>query len=275
MTKIICVINDEVKEGMDLKAEHGLSFWIELEHHSVLFDSGQSPEVLDHNLKKLGLSPINIDSLVFSHAHDDHTGGVSAIFPERTTIPLIAHSDLFRARYSDKNGFYKFIGISMNEADLSHYFYLKLTDEPVEVAPDLWTTGTIVNRPERMGASKHHLIHNGGGWHEDPYLDDLSLVLNTPTGNVLICGCCHAGILNTLYHAENKFDGPFIAVVGGTHLATADDQYLNFIIETFQERYPDCKFYLNHCTGKHAIELMQEKFGERVKPFLAGESIQF
>lgn len=274
MTKIICVTNDEVKTGGRLKAEHGLSLWIQLDHTAVLFDCGMTPEVLEHNLHQLGLSPINIDALVFSHAHDDHTGGVSAIFPERTTIPLIAHSDLFRARYSNKNGVYKFIGISMKEADLSHYFYLKLTDESVEVAPDLWTTGVIVNRPERMGTSNNHLIHNEGGWHEDPYLDDLSLVLRTYKGNVLICGCCHAGILNTLYHAESKFDGPFIAVVGGTHLMTADDQYLNFIIETFQRRYPDCEFYLNHCTGKHAIELMQEKLGERVKTFLAGDLIQ-
>lgn len=275
MSEIICVTNDEVKKGSKLKAEHGLSLWIQLEHTAVLFDTGMTPEVLDHNLRELGLSPINIDALVFSHAHNDHTGGVSAIFPERTTIPLIAHSDLFTARYSNRNQVYSFIGISMKESDLSHYFYLKLTDEAVEVEPDLWTTGAILKRPERMGASKHHLIHTEEGWLPDPYLDDLSLVLKTPAGNVLICGCCHAGILNTLYHAEEKFGGPFIAVVGGTHLAVADDEYLDFIIDTFEERYPGCDFYLNHCTGTHAIRRMQERLGMRVRPFLAGDRIQF
>ena len=275
MTKITCVVNDVVKESSDLKAEHGLSLWIEMEHTSVLFDSGQSAEVLSHNLQTFGFSPINIDALIFSHGHNDHTGGVAAIFPERKAIPLIGQSSLFTARYSVKNDVYKSIGIAIKESDLAHYFYLKLSDQPVEVAHNLWTTGAIVERPEPMGSSNHHVIHTKAGWEQDPYEDDLSLVLKTAAGNVLICGCCHAGLLNTLYHAEKVFGGPFIAVVGGTHLISADNEYLDHIIAEFQERYPDCQYYLNHCTGKDAIDRMTDRMGERVKAFPAGSMIEF
>lgn len=273
MTKVICVVNDEVKEGSTLKAEHGLSLWIELEHSNVLFDTGQSPEVLGHNLSVLGLSPIKLDALVFSHAHLDHTGGVAAIFPERTTIPLHAHSDLFRARYSSKDDVYKFIGIPMKESELSHYFYLKLSEEPVEITPNLWTTGSISHRQERAGSSKSHMIHNESGWQPDPYLDDLSLVLKTPMGNVLICGCCHAGILNTLNHVENVFGDPVIAVVGGTHLISAEDEYLEYLISVLLDRYPNCQFYLNHCTGKKSIERLTERMGSQIHHFSAGEMV--
>lgn len=275
MTKVICVVNDVSKDGSTLKAEHGLSLWIELEHSNVLFDTGQSAEVLEHNLSVLGLLPIKLDALVFSHAHLDHTGGVAAIFPERTTIPLHAHSDLFRARYSLKDDVYKTIGISMKESELSHHFYLKLNDEPVEIAPNLWTTGSISNRSERAGSSKSHLIHDVNGWQHDPYLDDISLVLKTSAGNVLICGCCHAGILNTLYHVENVFGGPIIAVIGGTHLISAEDEYLDYLTSIFQDRYPNCQYYLNHCTGKKTIERLTERMGSQIRHFPAGEIVSF
>ena len=101
------------------------------------------------------------------------------------------------------------------------------------------------------------------------------MVLKTPNGNVLICGCCHAGILNTFYHVEEKFGGPILAVVGGTHLMSADDEYLEQIIDVFQNRYPDCEFYLNHCTGKNAIDKLKDKFKDKIHAFPAGSVVEF
>ena len=275
MTKIYCVVNDESLPGSKLKSRHGLSLWIEMDHGAVLFDTGQDADILSHNLKELELSPIDLNALVFSHGHYDHTGGVAAIYPERTTIPLYANSDLFNARYETKNDVYKSVGIPTTEKELSHYFYLRLSDDPVEVIPGLWTTGKIKSRPEAMGSSDNHYTHTPDGWQPDAYQDDLSMVLKTSQGNVLICGCCHAGLLNTIYQAERDFGGPFIAVLGGTHLISATDETLDNVASVFQERYPNCDFYLNHCSGKHAIDRFKEKFRERVKPFYAGSIVEF
>jgi len=275
MTKIYCVVNDEKAEGSKLKAKHGLSLWIQLEHGAVLFDTGQDPEVLTHNLKELNLSPIDLNALVFSHGHYDHTGGVAAIFPERTTIPLYANSDLFNGRYESENDVYTSKGITTTEEELSHYFYLRLDDKPVEVLPGLWTTGFIKDRPELMGSSDNHFTRTQTGWQLDAYRDDLSMVLQTSKGNVLICGCCHAGLLNTIYQAEKLFGGPFIAVLGGTHLISATDETLDHVANVFQERYPNCGFYLNHCSGKHTIERFDEKLPGRVKPFYVGSVVEF
>ena len=106
MTKIICVVNDEKCEGSTLEAKHGLSLWIQTDHGAVLFDTGQDPQVLTNNLNELNLSPIDLDALVFSHGHYDHTGGVAAIYQEQRTIPLYGNSDLFNARYETKNDVY-------------------------------------------------------------------------------------------------------------------------------------------------------------------------
>jgi metal-dependent hydrolase (beta-lactamase superfamily II) len=64
-------------------------------------------------------------------------------------------------------------------------------------------------------------------------------------------------------------------VIGGTHLISADDQYLDHIIDVFQDRYPDCNFYLNHCTGKNVLERLTEKLGDRIQMFPAGSAVEF
>lgn len=249
MTKIICVVDNAVKKDTDLHNEHGLAFWIETEHGIVLFDSGQTADVLLHNLDVLDLLPQDIDNLALSHAHYDHTGGLETILSKNTNLTLYTHSDIFRPRYSLRQGEYRSIGLAVDQIDLSRRVKLILSDTPTEIVPNLWTTGDIDDRPELVGGSAHLFIRNGADWQPDPYRDDLSLVLKTSAGLVLICGCCHAGILNTLFHVERIFGDPIIVIIGGTHLVSADDPYLDHVIRVFTERFQNLTFYLNHCTG--------------------------
>ena len=177
MTKIICVVDNATKKDTDLQSEHGLAFWIETEHGIVLFDTGQTVDVLFHNLNELGLSPQDIDMLALSHAHYDHTGGLEAILSRNTKLTLFAHTDIFRPRYSHQKEEYRSIGLALEQSDLSKRIKMKLSDTPAEIAPNLWTTGEIVERPEPVGGSAHLFIRNGADWLPDPYQDDQSLVL--------------------------------------------------------------------------------------------------
>ena len=205
MVKIICVVNNTSKEDAGLRSEHGLAFWIETRYSNVLFDTGQTAAVLSHNLDVLGLLPQNVDMLALSHAHYDHTGGLEAILSKNTKLTLFAHPDIFRPRYSLRKGEYVSIGLSLARETLAGKVNLSLSESPTEILPGLWTTGEIIERPEQEGRSAHHFIRAGEGWLPDPYRDDLSLVLKTKAGLVVICGCCHAGILNTLFHVERNF----------------------------------------------------------------------
>ncbi len=274
-TKIICVVDNATKTDTGLRSEHGLAFWIETSQGRVLFDTGQTAATLSHNLDLLDLKTQDADGLALSHAHYDHTGGLEAILSENAGIKIYAHSDLFKPRYSLREGKYRQIGLKITREELSDRTELHLNDSPTEILPGLWTTGGISERPEPEGRSAHHFIRTNEEWQPDPYLDDMSLVLTMSEGLAVICGCCHAGLLNTLFHVESVFNTPIIAILGGTHLVTADEFYLDHVIEVLHDRYKGLHFYLNHCTGKRAYQALRRVFSARVNAFPAGAMVRF
>lgn len=271
--KITCVVNDVCQVEKGLQSEHGLSLWIETENGVLLFDTGLSGQVLLHNLSVLGLDPRGIGAIALSHAHADHTGGLEVILKINPKIPVYAHSDIWEPRYSLRNGNYQSIGLPGETEELRANANFHLSDKKTQILPHLWTTGEIIKRAEPEGRSANHFTKNRNGWQPDPYRDDLSLVLETKNGLVLICGCCHAGLLNTLYHVKALFEKPLRSVIGGTHLITSDKPYLLFLAEKIKSEFPDMNFYLNHCTGETAIHFLSGIFGSRVSGFPAGMTI--
>ena len=275
MIQITCVVDNAVQRGSKLWGEHGLAFWIETDHRCVLFDTGQTGEVLSHNLEVLGLHFQDLNAVTLSHAHNDHTGGLRTVLSHNSNLPVYAAADLLRPRYSLRAGEFKPIGLAFPLEELTQQADLHLSDSPTEMLPGLWTTGKICERVELEGRSSNHFIHADGEWRPDPYLDDLSLVLDTQEGLVIVLGCCHSGFLNTLTHVQQTFQRPIIAVLGGTHLATADENYLNHVTNVIQEQYDLKCFYLNHCTGESAFISMVNAFGDQVNPCSVGTVIIF
>ena len=275
MKKIICVVDNAVKRSSRFWGEHGLSFWIDSGEKVVLFDSGQSGSVLIHNLDDLGLHSQEVVALTLSHAHYDHSGGLESIFADNPGLPLYANPDLFRPRFSLQDGDYVDIGMPYNRQQLTQLTDLHLSAEPLEVIPGLWTSGVITERNEQEGRSPHHFVPAGEGWQPDPYRDDMSMVIEAEEGLILVCGCCHAGLLNTMAHVRRVFQRPITVVMGGSHLVSADDDYLQHVIDVLREDYHPIRFYLNHCTGERAIIALSNAFGELVQPFPVGSQLVF
>jgi 7,8-dihydropterin-6-yl-methyl-4-(beta-D-ribofuranosyl)aminobenzene 5'-phosphate synthase len=230
--KVTCVIDNAVCDHSTFWGEHGLAFLIETKSGlMLLFDMGRSGTVLLHNLELLDIEPEAISALAISHAHYDHTGGLPALLDRVAGIPLYAHSDLFRERFSR------------------------------EILPGVWTTGEIKDRAAPEGRSAYHLVRGMEGWEPDPYRDDMALVLETGRGLVVLCGCCHAGLLNTLAHIRRTFGVDITA-------------HLRRVIEVLRELGVP-RLYLNHCTGQRAYVTLAQAFGEVVAPCPVGTSLDF
>lgn len=272
--KITCVVDNTAKRSSHFWGEHGLAFLIEAEGNRVLFDTGQSGKVLLHNLKELEVKTQEIDALALSHAHYDHTGGLDALLKQAPGLPIFAHPDLFRERFSRHGEKVESIGLSLTREALTERVELHLSAKPTEIAPGVWTTGEIAPRPEPEGRSTRHLVRADEGWVPDPYSDDMALVLEAEAGLVVICGCCHAGLLNTLTHARRTFGGEIAAVAGGFHLVDADEAQLKHTIDVLKT-YGSPRLYPNHCTGERAYMALAAAFGERVAPCPAGAMLDF
>lgn len=270
--KVTCVVDDRSHPGSALRAEHGASFLIEAGERTVLFDAGQSGEVLLHNLATLGVALRQIEALILSHGHNDHTGGLPALLDHVQGIPLFAHPDLFRKRFRRTDTGPRQVGPALTRKKAARHVTLQLHAEPVEVVPGVWTTGDIGARSEPEGRGPHHVVRQGTGWIEDPYRDDLSVVLQTEEGLVLLCGCCHAGLLNTLAHVRATFGHDPTAVIGGLHLLNADAPTLDHVIETLQGYGPP-RLWVGHCTGDRSFLRLKAAFGERVSLYLVGTEL--
>lgn len=278
MFTLRCLVDNKSLDAARFRAEHGVAFAIETCQGQILYDTGQSGEVLVHNAAQLGLDLHKIGALILSHAHYDHTGGLEAFLQKsQPSLSLYAHPDIFRERYAIKDGQTRSIGLSMLQAELENRSKLHLSAEPSQVLPKVWTTGEITIRTEFEGRSAHHYIRADQGWQPDPYQDDLSLVLQTSQGLVVVCGCCHAGILNTLAHIRRFFPQPLRAIVGGTHLKGLGSRDIDRVVTELCERcegsLPD--LYLNHCSGESALIRFAQAFGEKVHPCPTGIKLIF
>ncbi|HNS52321.1 MAG TPA: MBL fold metallo-hydrolase [Anaerolineae bacterium] len=272
--QITCLVDNSVEPGTRLWGEHGLSFLIESHGDRLLFDTGASGSVLLHNMQTLHVDPQTISALAISHAHWDHTGGLPFLLGLRPGLPLYANADLLRERFSRRGGAVKSIGMPIPPTELRQQADLRLSADCQEILPGMWTTGEVGGRLYPEGRSAHHLVRQGETWAPDPYRDDMALVLESSCGLVLVCGCCQAGLLNTLDRVQQAFGLSVHAVIGGAHLVGADADHLRHLM-TRLDGLGMPNLYLNHCTGLAAYLSLAVAFGDRVHPCPAGTVLEY
>lgn len=271
--RLTCLVDNCVMRGSALWGAHGLSFLIESEGGNVLWDVGPAPEILHRNLRVLGLEETPVAAIALSHAHDDHVGGLAAALERYPEAPIFANEGLLEPRYSIRRGKPQDIGLDRSPLLPQIRERLRLSAEPQEIVSGVRTSGVIGPRPFPLGASQHHRIKQGDALVQDPYHDDMSLVLEAGEGIVLLCGCCHAGLRNTLATLRAQDKRPLLAIVGGTHLEAASDAELEQLIQALRaEGGP--KLYLNHCTGERAICKLHHDLGGCIVPCPAGTVLE-
>lgn len=272
--RITCVIDNCVARGSSFWGEHGLAMLIATDQGTLLWDTGGSGDVLAHNLRELGVAFKEIDCVALSHSHHDHTGGLATVLERRPGVAVHMHPAAFEPRYSKRPDRRGNIGLAMSVEVLSSSALLSMHEAPAKLLEGVYVTGSVQPRPHPRGASAHHVVMRDGREIPDPYADDMSLVLETPEGLVLVCGCCHAGLRNTLTFVRAHWDAAIRAVFGGTHLATAQDEELDAVVREMNALGRP-HLYLNHCTGERAIARLQRVWPDRVHPMPAGTTVTF
>ncbi|MFP3897657.1 MAG: MBL fold metallo-hydrolase [Anaerolineales bacterium] len=270
--RLTCLIDNCASSNV--WGEHGLSFLIQTDEGNVMWDSGQSGALLLHNLEALGLHDLPLTAAALSHGHRDHTGGLDVLLDLHPHLPIYAHTEIFREHFSFRDGEKRVIGIAKWERDLRARGDFRLSEEPQEIVPGVWTTASVQPRPYPQGSAPHLKMEKGGDLVPDAHLDDMSLVLFVEGGIVLLCGCCHAGLRNTVALVRERYEAPLRAVVGGTHLERAEEAELEAIVDLVKrEDVP--QLYLNHCTGENAIFCFKKALGDRVERCPAGTVLEF
>lgn len=271
----VAVENTAPLGGRGLLAEHGLAFWVASAGRKILFDTGQGLALMN-NAERLHLDLDALDTVVLSHGHYDHAGGLKPLLERRHPFQLVAHPAVFEEKLAVSGDRMRSIGMPVSRADLEDAgIRLQLSDRPAAVAENAVTTGEIpqMNDFERIEPIFQRRLPQGMA--ADPLADDQALLLITEKGLVVLLGCTHRGLINTLQAAVRILGPrPIRAVMGGLHLAGALDAQLAWTCEQLKD-YDIQRFYIGHCTGQPAIMTLAAAFPGRVEVNTVGRVYRF
>jgi 7,8-dihydropterin-6-yl-methyl-4-(beta-D-ribofuranosyl)aminobenzene 5'-phosphate synthase len=251
----------------ELIAEHGLSIHIRLAGgQQWLWDTGQSGALVD-NAAHLGCDLSGCAGLALSHGHYDHTGGIMALLEQTGfTGTIVGHPVLAQERFALRPGHAaRSIGLPSGTT-LPNF---SSVEQSALLAPELTFVSTLDRAPGRFQATTHFFLDRDGQF-ADPVQDDACLLLDTADGPVVILGCCHSGLANTLHSLHHRLGYPsFAAVLGGLHLhgapQWAQDETLQ-ALEDFQVQW----IAPGHCTGQEEAAALARRFSGQALPFGAG-----
>ena len=273
--KVTILCDNNTRIDRYFYGEPGFSALIEEAGRKILLDTGYT-DIFLRNAQLLGLDLKEIDSLIFSHGHDDHTRGLSELIKYyeaaqmKKKVELIGHEKAFEPKSDDGRE----IGFTLRESALEYYFRIRKENKPLHLTENLIYLGEIPRRNSFENKITFGVTKGASGELEPDYIiDDTSLAYKTEEGIVIVTGCCHAGICNTIeYTKEVCGDDRILDVIGGFHLLDVDPSVMAQIL-SYLSTQKIATMHPCHCTDVKAIISLAQVVN--VEDLGAGDSFSY
>lgn len=252
----ITTLIDNVVYGKNLFGEHGFCLLIETDNQKIMFDTGRSGIFAD-NAKTLGIDISEIDALVISHGHYDHTGGIEKFVELNDKAPIYIKKEALFRKYKSKT---TYIGIPFDSAKIEkRLIYVK---EKIEIAKGFFIIPDIKIYNDFDTHFKNMYIQNGQNeFIEDNFFDEQFLVIKNGDKINVVSGCSHRGITNIVKTALAEFNLPVDYALGGYHLIDEDETTTSFVIEELNSLDLN-HIGVSHCTGIDKYLLLKNKIAQ-------------
>jgi len=269
MTVRLTTLCDNLAGSLGYLAEWGLSILVQSGAENILLDTGGTDSVV-RNAVQNGINLNQIKRIVLSHGHKDHAGGLRHILQALRSKPqVIMHPEAWDLKYAarpepDGGSQMHYIGIPYRKEELEHLgASFTLSREPLWINDQIVVTGEVPLTTRFESVDKKFFVKTAEGYKPDMIPDDQALVIKTSKGLIVVLGCAHHGMINTLLYAR-KITGEkrVHAVVGGTHLYAAGPEQIQQSIATLEE-FNVAHIGVSHCTGMPASMVLMQHFKDR------------
>jgi 7,8-dihydropterin-6-yl-methyl-4-(beta-D-ribofuranosyl)aminobenzene 5'-phosphate synthase len=242
------------------KGEWGFSALVEADGRKILFDTGTDSTLAISNAKLFGIDLSDVKVLVLSHCHADHTGGWPVLknhFPGFDTT--YTGEGFFLARYHKNNSFWY-----SRSNDSARYVteggHVKVLSTFTQIYPGIYLTGPVPRKFDEKNYLIGPQIMSGGNLIQDDVPEDMSMIFSTSKGLVILSGCSHSGIINTLDYTQKNLAGNLYAAIGGFHLYAATDDRIKWTAGKLKQA-GIVNFIGAHCTGLNTVYEIRQLCG--------------
>jgi 7,8-dihydropterin-6-yl-methyl-4-(beta-D-ribofuranosyl)aminobenzene 5'-phosphate synthase len=274
-TRITILCENSVGPLSGTLGEHGFSALIEpSDGDPLLFDTGQGLSLL-HNARRMNKDLSRVRQVAISHGHYDHAGGLMPLLDECGAKQVYCHPSVFRPRFRVKDtGECNPIGIPASREELEAAgATFDLSKKYRVIAPGISLTGEVP-RVTDFETGDQGLYSDCTGQDLDNTPDDQSLVLETGKGLVLVLGCCHAGLVNTVEHVAYMTGRRDIyAVIGGTHLGFCSQEQIGKTVAALRTLGIK-KLAASHCTGFAASARLSRELPVEFQTAMVGYTLE-
>lgn len=261
----------EIKILSTMLADEGFGEWgfaalVQVDGRRILFDTGAHDDTVQRNLKAMGLDLSDVEMVILSHHHDDHTTGLLTLRRQfaakspKALSKVYAGNGIFLPRISASGEVSDHMAGVKRAYEATGGAVIDVS-KPMEILPGVWLTGPVPRVHPERNWSLVSKVRTSGGDVEDTVPEDMTLVIQTAQGPVYLFGCGHAGVINTLEHARKTIDpAPVKAVIGGLHLFAADEKHLAWTAGQLKG-FGVQQLLGAHCTGIESVYRIRDLVG--------------